>query len=231
MSSAIKEASSLDSSLGHTFLLLLSKPGMLSLEFIQGRGKSQMPPLRLYLVISAIYILIGFSTSLNVEAMLETLKRLNGTEYAKILGLLNQKADLHNLQLVAFVNLIDNRIETYLNVLLPLTVLPFALVAKLLFRRTNLFYVDHLVFCLHFYCFSFLLSSLLGVSLYFVPSAFQFMPYVIILANIIYFYFAAKRFYDYPKVKQAFFSILCFSASLLLKNLVIWTIFSLAIIW
>jgi len=54
----LHELADIDGRLALTLKTLLSKPGLLTLEYNQGRRKRYTPPLRMYLVISIVFFLI-----------------------------------------------------------------------------------------------------------------------------------------------------------------------------
>jgi Protein of unknown function (DUF3667) len=56
-----------DSRVWRTFGYLLTRPGLLTREFLNGRRVSYLPPFRLYLVISVVFFLVGMPTKLNVN--------------------------------------------------------------------------------------------------------------------------------------------------------------------
>ncbi len=52
-----------DSRLWRTLWLLVSKPGFLTVEFLEGRRARYLPPFRLYLVLSVVLFLVAASIS------------------------------------------------------------------------------------------------------------------------------------------------------------------------
>ena len=81
-----------------------------------------------------------------------------------------------------------SNIPNILILLLPV----FAFLLKLLYLRSNLYFVDHLVFSIHQFCFVFLLGTLLVLSGSWLP---DWAPEWICLGLIVYFLVAMKRVY------------------------------------
>jgi hypothetical protein len=108
----------------------------------------------------------------------------------------------------------------------------FALVLKLLYyRRKNYYYVDHGIFSIHLYIFSFLV--LLGVfglnELHSITKwqLFDWMEFALVVYAFIYYYKAMRRFYEQGRVKTFLKYMLLF----LLSSIVQVTIFILAAIY
>jgi len=56
-----------DSRVWRTLLYLLTRPGLLTREFLAGRRVSYLPPFRLYLVISVVFFLVGMPEKVSVK--------------------------------------------------------------------------------------------------------------------------------------------------------------------
>jgi hypothetical protein len=136
VSSLISEAAtdylSLDNGLLRTLRLLITQPGRLSKEYVEGHHAPYVPPFRLYLLISALYFVIislthsqqFFFVSPSSDTSAEDSRRL-----------------IETMPKLMFV-------------CLPL----FALMLKAAFPKR--YYVEHLVFALHFTTLAFLALSL-----------------------------------------------------------------------
>jgi hypothetical protein len=130
-----------------------------------------------------------------------------------------------------FRELISNYIHNFPKVLfisLPL----FALLLKLLYiRRRQFFYVDHGIFSLHLYIFSFLILLILfGIGELRTFSGWSWLNWLIaalIIYSFIYYYKAMRRFYGQGRAKTVFKYILLFIMSFIVQL----TIFIAAIIF
>src|SRR5262249_31656393 len=58
-----------DSRLWRTLWLLISRPGFLTVEFLEGRRARYLPPFRLYLVLSVVLFLVAVSVSSTHRAL------------------------------------------------------------------------------------------------------------------------------------------------------------------
>jgi hypothetical protein len=81
-------------------------------------------------------------------------------------------------------------------VLLPV----FALLLKLLYVRRDVYYVDHLVFMIYFYCFLYIISAISFINDWLMPWKFDLFWIVLIWA-FFYLYFAMRRFYEQGRWK------------------------------
>jgi hypothetical protein len=66
-SEAFESITHADSRLWRTLGYLLTRPGLLTREFFDGRRASYLPPFRLYIVISVVFFLVGMPDKLNVK--------------------------------------------------------------------------------------------------------------------------------------------------------------------
>jgi Protein of unknown function (DUF3667) len=176
----------IDSRLWKTLVPLLARPGRLTLDYLQGRRARYMPPFRMYLVFSVLFFLVAFfdphrQLSLFMEQQSEgsgdLTININGDNPAvqcDFGGLDTQgwpdwiKRRLTRERLTdicertqvgggrAFADKLLDEVPTALIVLLPL----MAFILKLLYPLAKRYYVEHLLFFVHFHSFFFLLLTL-----------------------------------------------------------------------
>jgi len=163
-----------DSSVWRTLVMLLRRPGFLTREYFEGRRARYLPPLRLYLVMSVLFLLLsatlgggsGKHVTVQVDkpradecASMRTDLRWGGEALLPRLkaACRNIVAD-NGAQFSA--NLVHN-IGRAMFVFLPL----MAALMKLLYWRPRRFYLEHLVLLLHNHACMFLLLSLFLVAL------------------------------------------------------------------
>ena len=164
-----------DSRLVHTLRLLFLHPGKLALEWMEGRRARYVPPFRMYIIASFIlFLLVGLSTRESVdgfqalsasESSIEALQKSVDEAKAngEILTGIFLQATLEAIKdPSAYTRKIVSNLPKAAFVFLPL----FALIHMAVNFRQKRFYIDYLVFSLHFHSFIFLLIAfaLLGGS-------------------------------------------------------------------
>ena len=195
----------LDSRLWQTLVPLVVRPGLLTLDYLQGRRARYMPPFRMYLVMSLVFFIIAFfdpreDLSLLFEPEVEEAVptddsaeaarpepdiageieigvdpdddsededcNFDAADVEDMPDWLERRLTPERLQRICertrldegralADNLIDN-IPAALIVLLPL----MALVLKALYPLSRRYYVEHLLFFVHFHAFFFLILTL-----------------------------------------------------------------------
>jgi hypothetical protein len=188
----------LDSRLWQTVVPLLTRPGRLTHDYLQGRRARYMPPFRMYLVLSLIFFVVaffdpreefGFFFEPPEQVTAETANEkkpglritIDDDDGEKVEGdcdeLENEGVDklpaflARRLSVERLTQLCEhiaadegkslsakviNNTPTALIVLLPL----MALVLKVLYPLSRRYYVEHLLFFVHFHAFVFLLLTL-----------------------------------------------------------------------
>lgn len=136
----------LDGKIIKTVKLLVTKPGLLTREFIEGRRARYISPLRVYLTFSLIF----FALAAIVPGARESFVKV-GPAKGDVRAAAEQErqadqlgeALMHNMPRAAFL-------------LMP----AFALLTWLFYRRAQPYYVPHLYFAVHFHAFAFLILSI-----------------------------------------------------------------------
>jgi hypothetical protein len=147
---AVHEFAHLDGKILQTLKLLLTKPGQLTREFLEGRRQRYISPLRLYLTCSLIFFAAAtlapkadrpFVTisKVNNEAQLTPEQRIERRREATALA---NESLVHNLPRVMFV-------------LMP----AFGLLTWVLYRKSQRFYAAHLYYSVHFHAYVFLVLT------------------------------------------------------------------------
>lgn len=138
-----------------TFKALLFKPGRLTDEYLAGRKGRYITPVRLYLTFSALYFLFAWGAL--AEARGGGVNRL--AQQPWIVSL----AKARSVTPQAFVEKIHQRVEKYATVFRFASVLVSGIFLTLLYYRSGRYYVEHLIFSLHYYSFDFFTKSLFGL--------------------------------------------------------------------
>ena len=210
-----------DSKLFKTLKLLLFRPGHVSLNYIQGKRKGYVAPIRLYFFFSVLFFLAlsTLGTRLSADEGGEDLDMFSmsfegdtSSIQTDTLLLMDKHGELDNLQLiqeqesefmktflkqVIRVSLRNGSFLSFLqkNVSFMFFVfIPvFGWILKLFYRRKKLDYIEHLVFGLYFHSFLFFI---LFITLLLAKGIGQGWPILAgILILIIYFGGGLKKFY------------------------------------
>ncbi len=135
-----------------TFKALLFKPGHLTDEYLAGRKGRYISPVRLYLTFSALYFLFAWGAL--SEARGQGVNRMSHAPWAIAM------AKSRGIDVQIMVEKIQQRAEKYATVLRFASVLVSGVFLTLLYYGTRRYYVEHLIFSLHFYSFDFFTKSL-----------------------------------------------------------------------
>lgn len=151
---------------------LLTKPGKLSLDFIEGRRKQWMPPFSLFFLINIFYFWYSPLTDFN-----PTLK-----EHTTILPykvgatqLVTKKITKQKETLESYSARFDAKSTAYANTLVILHVPLLALIFSILFFRKRYYFADHFIFALHLLGFILLLALILSLVFAIDKSVFSFL--------------------------------------------------------
>lgn len=159
-----------------SFWLLISRPGFLAAEYLEGRRARHLSPLRLYVVTSFVtFFLFSFvpagqhgkaapkPVDIQIEGV-ELVGPLGGTHHPKPGWASELKARTKQAQ--ADPDRFKQTFFTHLSRALFLLMPMFALLLFLLHLRRGTLFIEHLVLSLHYHAFSFLvILALMGLAL------------------------------------------------------------------
>jgi len=181
-----------EGALWRTFKLLLSQPGELTAQYLNGRRQQYLLPLRLFLSITVVMLLtLRILGSLQLSALEdpEFTQALSErpTQVSLDLGFVRAgveagvffcegmppwlcrrvqaKLDTSTAVLLKQVEKVNDRIASYAGVVMFVLLPGFALGLALLFRDRGFSYTEHLVFALHLHAVWFLLATVAMVGL------------------------------------------------------------------
>jgi hypothetical protein len=137
-----------------TFKALLFKPGHLTDEYLAGRKGRYISPVRLYLTFSALYFVFAWG------ALSEA--RGGGANWMKQQPWAIAMARSRGVEVQTLVDKINQRSEKFATALRFLSVLVSGGFLMLLYYGTRRYYVEHLIFSLHYYSFDFFTKSVFG---------------------------------------------------------------------
>jgi hypothetical protein len=185
----VEELFSFDSRLLHSFLPFLVKPGILTVEFVSGRRTRYISPFKMYFFMSFLYFFVTAlipdpvttqpaENPVNLDSLLAatktdsivTVKTSRGIKFtfakedtARIEGRFGHRfaAGLKKLKSdpQAFFDKLHDHMPQVVFLLLP----AFAVLLKLMYIRSNAYYIQHIVFAFYFHSYVFFLLLLISL--------------------------------------------------------------------
>ena len=198
-----------DSSFWRTLRLLVTRPGLLTEQYLGGKRRAYSPPFRSYLVISIAYFVVasvfGAQDSQVLSRNGRAMQPSDCTEMAANAGwLLKLVPDLEGSCMRALsddrramTSRVEHLLPKVMFVVLPLV----ALVAFWVYRRQRPLYLENLIFVLHFQSFYYLISivALLiaaGIAaLTGAKSVGQILDLAVYVWTFVYLFIATRRVY------------------------------------
>ncbi|UKN00954.1 DUF3667 domain-containing protein [Paracrocinitomix mangrovi] len=207
-----------DSKLFRTLGPLFTKPGFVSLKYIDGKRKSYVAPLRMYIFCSVLFFLTlsFFGGQNNEDSMFqiqmgeeieayskdELILMIENDELEQIPSVANVENDFWrhmtkqsiriNVESGSFMAYLRNNISFMFFLFIPV----FGLVLKLFFRKKDMYYIEHIIYGLYFHSFIFLIQLLSFVGMKLTANG---LPLLIgYLGIVVYLVFGLKRFYNIP---------------------------------
>lgn len=147
------------SKLVNTLRALLLRPGFLTREWVAGRRKRYLKPLNLCLGILALS-LFAYSVYKPVS-MYDVEKFIRADKREESVKLFERLAQKKNMEVGVLFDRIGEKWQRFMSFAPLLIVGGFAFVLQLVFFSTRRFFVEHLVFAMHFVSFSTLVVVLL----------------------------------------------------------------------
>jgi hypothetical protein len=184
---AMHEFLHLDGKIFQTLWLLFRRPGFLTGEYWEGRKRLYIRPLRLYIVIAALHLFTLFSFVYRADSMVA-----HGPQGKTLEAMLNRQSARMHITPEQLKGLIDSNLKKAYSVLQYASVLGFSLVPWILYRRQRPYYLQHLIFSLHVFCFYFALSGLAAPLL----GSYNWLRSPLPLVTLAYLYFALRFLYQ-----------------------------------
>lgn len=210
-----------DSKLFKTLRLLLFKPGEVSKEYIKGKRKNYVAPMRVYFFFSVLFFLSvayfasgdrdqafeagnanitvsGDTINIPKDTLLlmdshDRLDELEAVQDQDSEFMKHMIKQLVRLQIKgsSFQKVFQNNLSIMLFLFIPV----FALILKAFYARKKYLYIEHLVFGLYFHAFLFFMLFVTLIISQLIGEAWPLL--VGILGTIVYFTAGLKRFYNY----------------------------------
>lgn len=151
----LSEFLDLESTLGRTLKILISRPGQLTSDFLEGKQKSYVGPVKLYLIVITVNFLV-YSYFDEYSLVNVTLLKSWGQSSKWFQSAIDNAQVASALTVSEFYHTVNGKVNEILPLLLYLLIFAQALILKLQFRKHKRYYIEHLIFCLHFMSFGFL---------------------------------------------------------------------------
>lgn len=209
-----------DSSFWRTFMPLLFKPGALTARYLDGKRRSYMPPVRTYLILSIVYFLLlsasGTQQVFSAKPESSEFRPPDCAEFAASVQWLRRWIPDPEAACLRAQRDEGRALASAMNGLLPkmmFLVLPLvALVQYWLHRRRRPWYVEHLVFVLHFQSFFYLAGSFVLLVAVAAPGTRGWLELALYVWAAIYLFLATRRVYDAGRIK-ALLNVLVLAAA------------------
>ncbi|MBZ5525288.1 MAG: DUF3667 domain-containing protein [Acidobacteriia bacterium] len=154
---ALHELTHLDSKVFATLRYLFTRPGFLTQEFVAGRRSRYMKPLSLFLIASALFLIVSSFVMISAFDVHQALKADKSGQAEAAFEKLATKKHLPN---EVIVDRIQDTVHKAATAAQLANVLAMALLLALLFRGR--YFVEHLVFSLHFLSLIYLATVLIS---------------------------------------------------------------------
>ena len=146
---ALEEITDLEhSKLVRTFRTLFFQPGSLTNDYLRGQRRSLLGPVKIYLTLFAIsFLLYTFHRPTAVYDVSTIIAQDSSGIYRSLLT--NAAKEAHLSESAAIVG-VNARWRSYINVTQALYPLGLAILLQLIYIGTGRYFVEHLIFALHF---------------------------------------------------------------------------------
>lgn len=240
---AIADVANLDSRFYRSFRKLILSPGQLTVAYFKGQRTLFLRPIQIFVLTNIIYFLVqpftiytGFNTTLDSQMRRQIYSRPLGLEQ-RVLDRVEAKGTTYEQYEAIYNTKSSTYAKSFIFAMIPL----FALFSFLLFGRSRRYYVEHLVFSMHYYAWSlFFLFSIylfvwgwviLGAYEWFAKdwlanTSYEWAPLITnflterssTILEFIYLYFASRTFFHEARWK-------CMIKSLLLVQILLYITF------
>ncbi|MFL6333213.1 MAG: DUF3667 domain-containing protein [Pyrinomonadaceae bacterium] len=204
---AAQELTSLDTKLTRTLLTLLFRPGRLTAEWVAGRRGPYLKPLNLCLGILALNLFVYTAskqvTMFDIRLIVENQRQMaaqfklpNGDIYDRRFA---RAAERRGTTVEALYDTVNEHWQRNVSLLQPLQIIMLAVLLQLIYFFSRRYFVEHLVFSMHYLSFAVLTTTLMWPVYYLIgihPTlknmAFAFAKFGI---DILYLFVALRVFY------------------------------------
>jgi hypothetical protein len=219
----VQEVTSLDSKLTRTLLTLLFRPGRLTTEWVAGRRARYLKPLNLCLGIFAISV-FAFTVSKQVSMFdigtildeerrqAEELKIEGGGAFGR---LFDRAVARKGVAREALEDAVSDRWQRNVSLIQPVQIILLAALLQIVYFFSRRYFVEHLVFSMHFLAFAVLTTTLLWPVYYLIgikPTQLNMVIAALKFAvDIFYLFVALRLFYRGSPVLAAVRALVVFA--------------------
>jgi hypothetical protein len=204
---AASELTSLDTKLTRTALALLFRPGRLTVEWVAGRRGPYLKPLNLCLGILAlnlfVYTASKQATMFDVRLIVENQRQMaaqwnlpNGDFYQRRFA---RAAERRGTTADALYDTVNEHWQRNVSLLQPLQIITLAVLLQLIYFFSRRYFVEHLVFSMHYLSFAVLTTTLMWPLYYLIGIHPTLKNFAFALAkfsiDILYLFVALRVFY------------------------------------
>jgi len=142
-----------DANFVKSFVLIVRKPGFLTKEYVIGRRKPYLKPVQMFLIANFIYFFLqpytgvnGFNTPLNTQ--------MNRLTYSTLVKkIVNNRLSQDDRSIEEYSKKFNEKSEIYAKSLIFVMIPIFAFLMYLLNFQAKRYFVEHLIFSIHFFVF------------------------------------------------------------------------------
>jgi hypothetical protein len=204
---AAKELTSLDSKLTRTLLALLFRPGRLTNEWIAGRRGRYLKPLNLCLGVFALSLFVLTSSKqvsmFNIGLVLENQRQIGVQMKLKGTDVINRRldstAERKGLTRQALEDALSERWQRNVSLVQPAEIIALAVLLQLVYLFSRRYFVEHLVFSMHFLSFAVLTSTLMFPVYYLIGMNLSWLNFAVaglkFLVDVFYLFVALRAVY------------------------------------
>ncbi|HKR15236.1 MAG TPA: DUF3667 domain-containing protein [Pyrinomonadaceae bacterium] len=175
-----------------TFVAMLIRPGVLTVEYLAGRRGNYIGPVKLYLTFSALYFLFAWGTLAAIRG--------GATERTARMPYVVSVAAKHNVAPTVLADKIHGRAEKLSSAFRFFSVLISGTFLAVFYFGMKKYYVEHLVFSLYYYSFDFFCKSVFALAFIVVAALGGKLPVIVLNLfypiALIYLAFALKKVYQ-----------------------------------
>jgi hypothetical protein len=140
MLNAINDVLNIDSRFGRSLRLLVTKPGFLTNEYLRVRRASYTTPTQMYLLVTVVFFFASIRLDFDVDSLVKQIPTLSQN--------ITKRAAKEHVTREVIIDRMDSSLENYIPFYTLFIIIFFAFFLRLLYR--SWYYVEHLVFALHF---------------------------------------------------------------------------------
>lgn len=175
-----------------TFIAMLIRPGVLTVEYLAGRRGNYIGPVKLYLTFSALYFLFAWGALAEIRG--------GATERTSRMPYVVNVARKQNVAPTVIADKIHSHAEKLSSAFRFFSVLISGTFLAAFYFRTKRYYVEHLVFSLYYYSFDFFCKSVFALAFIVVAALGGKLPVIVLNLfypiALIYLAFALKKVYQ-----------------------------------